>query len=64
MNLFTTTWNLPPTECVTAGHFSEQLFNNFSRGRGLDRVISSETETFELQDRDETETFEIRDRDP
>ena len=29
----------------------------FGRSRGLDRVVSSETKTFELQDRGETETF-------
>ena len=33
------------------------------RSRGLDIVVSSETETFEPRDRDETETFEVRDRE-
>ena len=33
------------------------------RSCGLDRVVSSKSETFEPRDRDETETFERRDRD-
>ena len=33
------------------------------RSRGLDRVASCKTETFESRDRDETENFEILDRD-
>ena len=53
-------WNLPPTECF----FHASIFICFFfRSCGLDRVVSSETETFEPRDRDETETFERRDRD-
>ena len=42
-------WNLPPTECF---FYASIFILFFFRSCGLDRVVSSETESFEPRDRD------------
>ena len=55
------TGDLPPIECF---FHASLLILFFFRSCGLDRAVSSETETFEPRDQDATETFDRRDRDP
>ena len=64
---FKLAWITECTLCSVPLVFGPRIWRKF-RSRGLERVVSSETETFEPRDRDENETETRtrprRDRDP